>query len=124
MFLRLLADLVLAAHFAFIAFALAGGVLVLRWRRCLALHVPAALWAVLVEFAGWPCPLTPLENRLREAAGQAGYDRGFLEHYLAPAVYPAWLTREAQLALGAIVLLVNLGVYAWVWHRAKQGAVG
>jgi hypothetical protein len=34
------------------------------------------------------CPLTPLENRFRYLAGQAGYEGGFIEHYIAPRVYP------------------------------------
>lgn len=116
---RLVADLVVLLHFAFIAFAVAGGLLVLRWRRVAWIHLPAATWAATVALAGWICPLTPLENALRRAAGEAGYSGGFIEHYVVPLVYPAGLTRELQLVLGLGVLALNLAIYAAVWRRAR-----
>jgi hypothetical protein len=125
---RLLADLVVLVHAAFIAFALAGGLLVLRHRSLAWLHVPAAGWAALIEFSHGICPLTPLENDLRRAAGGAGYPGGFVEHYLIPLIYPAGLTSRLQLALGVAVVALNVAVYAAVWRRwrrdAAQGAKG
>jgi hypothetical protein len=112
-----LADLVLVAHLAFVAFALFGGLLALRWRWIPWLHLPALAWGVLVELAGWLCPLTPLEVRLREAAGSAGYSGGFVEHYLLPLLYPTALSREGQVLLGVGLLAVNLAVYAVVLSR-------
>lgn len=113
----LLADLVLVLHAAFIVFVVLGGLLVL-WRRHFAwLHVPAAAWGILIEFRGWICPLTFLENDLRQAAGGSGYDGGFIDHYLAPLVYPEALTPETQVMLGLAALLVNVIVYALVWRR-------
>ena len=118
--LRALAEVVVLAHLAFVIFAVFGGLLALRWPRAVWLHLPAVAWAALVEFAGWTCPLTPLENWLRARGRQQGYATGFLENYLLPALYPAELTREIQVALGALVLIVNLALYAWVLRRLRR----
>jgi hypothetical protein len=115
----LLADLVLIAHLTFILFVLAGGLLALRWKRAVWFHLPAAVWGVLIEIADWICPLTPLENRLRLMAGELGYGRSFVEHYVLPIVYPEELTRDVQLALGGLVLVVNAFVYFVVLGRSK-----
>ncbi len=117
MLYRVLADAVVLVHFGTILFILFGGLLALRWRRAIFAHLPFAVWGVAIEVFGWICPLTPLENRLRAAAGDAGYEGGFVEHYVIPVVYPAGLTRELQLVLGAVVLVVNVAVYAWVIRR-------
>ncbi len=117
---RFLADLVLVAHFAFVVFAVVGALLVLRWRWVVWLHLPAVVWAALIEFAGWICPLTPLENSLRELGGSAGYESGFVEHYILPVLYPGGLTREVQIVLGLLVLAVNIGIYGWLLRRLAQ----
>jgi len=117
---RVLADAVVVSHLAFIAFVLAGGVLVITWRRRVAwLHLPAVAWAAYAEFTATICPLTPLENALRLRAGQSGYAGGFVEHYLIPIIYPAGLTPNAQGVLGAVVIAVNLLFYAIAWRRAS-----
>ncbi|HKO15865.1 MAG TPA: DUF2784 domain-containing protein [Gemmatimonadaceae bacterium] len=121
MIYRLLADAVLVLHALFVAFVVLGGLLVLRWPRAAWAHVPAAVWGVLIELAGWICPLTPLENALRARGGQAGYAGGFVEHYILPALYPAALTRSVQYVLGGLVLVINIVLYAVVlvrWRRA------
>lgn len=115
-----LADLVVLLHLAFILFVMLGGLLVLRRRRLMWLHLPVVAWGAAIEFVGWICPLTPLENRLRAAAGEAGYSGGFIEHYLIPLIYPTGLTREVQWLLGALVLLVNAAVY-WRVLRGRAG---
>jgi hypothetical protein len=115
-----LADLVVIVHGLFILFVVAGGLLVLRWPRVAWLHLPAAAWGVLIEWSGWICPLTPLENTLRQAAGQAGYSGGFVERYLLPLIYPAGLTPAVQLWLGAVVLAVNVVVYVLWWRRRRH----
>jgi hypothetical protein len=118
---RLVADVVVAVHFAFIAFVVAGGLLVL-WRRGWALvHLPAVAWGAWTEFTGTICPLTPWEQALRRQAGAAGYAGGFVEHYLVPLIYPAALTPGIQVALGAFVLIVNAALYAFVWRRWRRG---
>jgi hypothetical protein len=116
---RILADLLVGFHFVFVLFVIAGGFLVLRWRRMAFLHLPAALWGALIEFQGWICPLTPLENWLRRRGGRVGYGGGFVEHYLLPILYPSGLTREVQLVLGLLVVAINLGVYWTVWRRRR-----
>jgi hypothetical protein len=116
---RALADTVLLLHLAFIVFVVAGGVLALRWRWAAVVHIPAALWGVFVEVSGGVCPLTPLENALRRAAGDSGYSGGFIEHYLAPAIYPPALSHSIQLVLAGAVVLVNLLVYSLVWRRYR-----
>lgn len=115
----LLADAVLVLHLLFIVFVVFGALLLWRWPRIVWLHLPAALWGALVEAAGWICPLTPLENRLRESAGSPGYAGGFIEHYLLPLIYPAALTRDIQLMLGAAVVLINVLLYG-VWLRGRH----
>ncbi len=117
---RLAADAVLVLHLAFIVFVLLGGLLALRWRRAPWLHLPAAAWGGYIELSGGLCPLTPLENSLRRAAGEAGYAGGFIEHYLLPVIYPAGLTQEIQYLLAAIVLGVNALAYGWVWGRRRR----
>lgn len=115
-----LADLVIGVHFLFIVFAVAGGALALRWRWMPWLHLPSLAWGATVEFTGWICPLTPLENVLRRAAGASTYTQGFVEHYLVPLIYPAGLTREWQWVLGGLLLVINAAVYALVWRRRRS----
>jgi hypothetical protein len=117
---RFLADLVVGVHALFVAFVVVGGLLALRWPWTAALHVPAAIWGALIELRGWTCPLTPLENSLRRAAGDAGYQGGFIEYYLLPVLYPAGLTRGVQLGLGAAVIVLNLLVYGAVLARRSR----
>lgn len=119
----LLADVVVLVHLVFVVFALLGGCLTLWRRKLVWVHLPAAAWAVVVEWAGWPCPLTPLELWLRARSGGEGYVEGFLAHYLVPLLYPADLTREIQFGLGVAVVLCNVAIYWMVFRRfLKRGA--
>src|ERR1700676_3867708 len=105
--MRVAADLVLAVHLTFVLFVVLGSLLTI-WRRWVGwLHIPAVLWGVAVEFSGWICPLTPLENALLQRSGEAGYQGDFLAHYLLRALYPPGLTRTAQFVLGGFALAVN-----------------
>ena len=117
----LLADAVVLTHLAFVLFAVLGGFLALRWRRVMVIHWVAVLWAAMVEFSGWICPLTPLENWLRQQGGGAGYRSDFIAHYIVPVLYPAGLTRELQIVLGILVIVVNLGIYWRVLKSKKSG---
>lgn len=119
---RILADLVVGVHALFVAFVVLGGLLALRWPWVAAAHLPAAVWGTLIELRGWICPLTPLEKSLRASAGQAGYEGGFIEHYLLPVLYPTGLTRGVQLVLGSLVIAVNLVVYGLVLRRRTARA--
>lgn len=116
----LLADGVVALHFLFILFALFGASLLLRWPQLVWLHVPALLWGVWIELSGAVCPLTPLEVRLREAAGQQGYSGGFIDQYLTPIIYPDGLTRSTQILFAGILLGVNALLYARVWRQGRR----
>jgi hypothetical protein len=115
-----LADAVLLLHLAFILFVVLGGLLVLWRRRLIWLHLPVVIWGTLIEFAGWICPLTPLESWLREQGGDRGFSGGFINHYLGTLIYPEGLTRELQWLLGALVLAINAAMYFWVW-RSRPG---
>jgi hypothetical protein len=119
MWFRFLADLIVIVHLAFVLFVVCGGLLVLRWRRVAWLHIPAAVWGAWIEFAGWLCPLTPLENWLRERGGRPAYTSSFVERYIIPTLYPDALSRELQWALGGLVLVVNGLVYLVVLRRRR-----
>jgi Protein of Unknown function (DUF2784) len=119
---RVLADLVVGVHVLFVVFVLAGGLLALRWPWVAAAHLPAAVWGALIEFRGWICPLTPLEKSLRASAGQAGYQGGFIDHYLLPVLYPAGLTQRVQVVLGSLVIAVNVVVYGLLLLRAHSSS--
>ncbi|HSF24461.1 MAG TPA: DUF2784 domain-containing protein [Blastocatellia bacterium] len=123
MLYRIAADLVVATHFAFVLYVVLGGVFALKWKRSAWVHIPAAVWGVVIEFAGWVCPLTPLENWLREKGGAPGYSGSFVEHYLEPLLYPAALTRGLQIAFGVFALIVNFGVYGYVIWRNARAAI-
>jgi len=117
---RILADATVVLHLAFVVFILLGGLLVLRRPKVAWVHLPAVAWGAWVEFAGSVCPLTPLENWLREQGGRSAYSSGFIEHYLVPILYPASLSRELQWGLGGIVLLVNSVLYIVILRRRAQ----
>jgi len=116
---RVLADLVLILHAAFVAFVMLGALLAVRWPRLAWVHVPVALWGAGIEFLGGICPLTPLENHWRRLAGELGYPGGFVEHYVVAVLYPDGLTRRLQIGLGVLVLAVNVAIYAWALRRVR-----
>lgn len=125
MIYRLLADAVLVLHLGFILFVVLGGFLVLRRPRLAWLHAPVFLWGAAIEFGGWICPLTPLEQRLRELGGEGTYAGGFIEHYLTALIYPEGLTRNIQLLIGTGVLAINAAIYLRLWQRRRaQSQVG
>jgi hypothetical protein len=115
----LFADLVVLIHLAFVLFAVLGALLIIRWRKVLWLHLPAAVWAAWIEFSGKICPLTPLENWLRMQGGGSGYAGGFVGHYLMPILYPSGLTPKVQFILGGVVIGVNLIIYGYVFFHKK-----
>jgi hypothetical protein len=118
---RIFADATVVIHLLFVVFVVFGGVLVLRWPRVAWAHLPSAAWGALIEFAGWICPLTPLENWLRLQGGSTTYTTSFVERYLLAVLYPASLSREIQWTLGGLVILVNVIVYAVIVRsRAKR----
>jgi hypothetical protein len=118
---RFLADALVLAHLAFVTFVIFGGLLVVRWQRMAFVHLPAAAWGVFVEFSGIICPLTPLENHLRELGSEATYQGGFVDHYIMPVLYPNGLTRNIQFILGGGILLLNVTLYV-IALRARRFA--
>lgn len=120
----LLANILVVFHIGFVLFVVFGGLLVLWKRKLIYVHVPSALWGVLVEYNGWICPLTPWEQELRVMGGQSGYSGGFVEHYLLPILYPVNLDWNMQIVLGTLVIVVNIVVYIVVglsMRRARSG---
>ena len=121
---NLLADLVVFVHFLFVLFSLLGALLVIRWRKMMWLHLPAALWAAGVEFSGKICPLTPLENWLRIKGGGAAYSGDFIGRYLLWLLYPSGLTRGVQIILGTVVVGINIGIYGYLIFFRKSRVTG
>jgi len=115
---RLAADLLVVLHLAFVVFVVLGGFFALRWRQIAWAHLPAALWGAIIEFMGWGCPLTPLENHFRRLAGEGGYPGGFIEHYVIPALYPADYTLGLRIALGVMVVVLN-GIAYWLYFSRR-----
>ena len=117
---RALADVVVLVHFGFVLFVVLGGLLVLRRPKVAWAHLPAAVWGALIEFGGWICPLTPIENDLRARAGESPYTGDFVARYLLPVIYPDGLTRDAQIVLGLGVVLLNAAIYAVIVRRHRK----
>lgn len=114
MLYRFLADLTVLAHALFVLFVVCGGLAVLRRPRLAWLHLPAVAWGAVVEFKGWICPLTYVENHFRRLGGEAGYSMSFIGHYLEPILYPSRLTPGSQLVMGLGVVGVNVVIYAFL----------
>lgn len=124
MFFRFAADAVLLLHLAFILFALLGACMSVHWRWLPLFHLPAAAWGFFVELTGRTCPLTYLENHLRIRAGLSGYTESFMEHYLLAIIYPEGLTRNIQILLAGVVIVVNTVIYGWLYARARASHRG
>jgi Protein of Unknown function (DUF2784) len=117
---RFLADIVLILHFAFVLFVVLGALFVFRWPRLSWFHLPAAAWGAIIEFAGWRCPLTPLEVSLRRLGGEGGYSSGFIDYYVRSILYPGDLPRATHNTLGVLVLVLNLVIYVFLWRRHRK----
>ncbi len=116
----LLADLLVLIHFLFIVFVLLGGILLLKWKKLIWLHLLALLWGIFIQFSGWICPLTPLEIQLRRLAGADLYQGGFISHYLVPLIYPPGLTPDSQWLLGGILIAVNITIYSLLFISRQK----
>jgi hypothetical protein len=117
---RAAADAVVALHFGFVLFVVFGGLIALRWRWVAWLHLPAAVWGIAIEYGGWECPLTPLENYLRERGSLAAYRGDFIERYMLSLLYPARLTRSDQILLGSLALGLNGFIYGRMIRTARR----
>jgi hypothetical protein len=121
MYYRILAELVVVVHFAFVVFVVLGGFLILWRRKVIWLHAPAVLWAAWIELSGGICPLTPLENWFWIQGGQASYPDDFVGNYILPLIYPEGLTRTKQLILAAMAIFVNILVYGYIFLIRRKG---
>ena len=120
LFFRIAADGLVVIHLVFILFVIMGGLMLFRWPWMIWIHVPTAVWGGLVELFGAPCPLTPLENHLRQAGHAEAYSGGFIDHYIMPIVYPPGLTRQTQVVLGVLILVINFAIYfRFLTRKAK-----
>lgn len=117
---RFLADVTAVVHLLFIVFVFAGGLAALRWPRVAWVHIPAAVWGTVVEVMGWVCPLTPLEDHFRALGGAEAAHGDFVARYILPVLYPERLTPAVQKVLGALVIIVNIGVYAFVIRKRRR----
>ena len=85
---RVLADLVVIFHLAFVAFVAVGALLAWQWPRLVRVDLAAVAWAAAIVAIGFTCPLTPLEKALRRRASGDAYHGGFIDHYLTGVIYP------------------------------------
>jgi len=115
----ILLNSIIAVHFAFIVFVVFGGLLLLKWRWLMPLHLGAVIWGIYIELSHSICPLTPLEQELRQQANLQGYSGGFIEHYLYPVIYPQGLTADIQIYLAAFVFVINLVIYIYVFLKRR-----
>ncbi len=114
----------MAVHVAFVVFVGLGGLLVVWRPRVAWLHAPAVAYGVVLELAGWICPLTPLENHFRRLGTRAGYRGGFIEHYALSLVYPEGLTPRLSRVLAVGVLALTALLYAAAYRRARCSGPG
>jgi hypothetical protein len=99
-----LADLVVVVHFGYLAVLIFGGLAASRWPGLLAWHLAAVGWALGAVTIRYDCPLTPLEQWLREQAGHGLYEGSFLRHYIRGVLFPEWLTPFVVAAIVALVV--------------------
>lgn len=123
----LLADAVLVLHAAVVAFVVLGLVLIVAgnlrrlawvnrpWFR--GLHLAAIGVVAAQAWLGADCPLTVLEDGLRERAGETGYAGSFVAHWLHWLLFfdlPAWMF---TLAYTLFLLLVAAAWWRWPPRR-------
>jgi hypothetical protein len=107
---RLLADAFAGVHYAYLAYLLVGGFVAWRWPRTIALHIFAAVWAVLIIAAPVPCPLTAAQNALRERGGQPPLRDSFINTYIRGTFYPAAHETETRVVVAGVVAASWIGL--------------
>ncbi len=119
MTLNLLADAILLFHAAYVAYVVLGLAAIVvgialnwNWVRNFWFRIThlAAIGLVVAEsLAGLECPLTVLENRLRQAAGQRGYAAGCIAHWVQPLIFfdfPRWMFTVGYVLFASAVAAV------------------
>ena len=122
MALHLAVGAVILVHLLFIAGVVFGALLLFRWPRLVWVQLPIFLWGAAVNLAGWPCPLTTLENALRARGGGTPYAGSFVSHYLLPKGAAELSGLHTEAAVGIFVLLVNVAAYASLLYRWRRRA--
>jgi hypothetical protein len=115
-----LATLTLIIHFLFIIFVIFGGLLFFIKAWTLYFHIPAFIYGAYVEFTQSICPLTYLENYFLTKANLASYSTSFIQNYLYAIIYPINLTKQIQISLGIILIIINLIIYGFIIKRKKS----
>jgi len=124
---RRLADLVVACHALIVVFFMCGALLSWRYAWVALIHIPLAAWVTAVFIMDWTCPLTPLENHLRKAAGEQGYEASFVDHYLVPFVArprDKGSTRRDEIGLGVLFGGVSFTLHAVNFAQYRDAIVG
>jgi len=131
-----LANAVLISHVGIVLFILGGLLLtllggVLRWRWVKnfwfrALHLLGIGYIAMEAWLGIVCPLTTLEQWLRQKAGQASYEGDFIAHWMRQFMFyeaPPWVFIVAYSGFGALVALSWFLVRpAMPWHAGRAPA--
>jgi len=118
----LAADAILAAHVAIAAFVVLGALAIVagglaradfvRNRRFRVAHLVLVAFIALQAWLGRLCPLTTLEQHLRERAGEAAYRESFVAHWLARLLYveaPWWAF------VAGYTMFLALVAASWFW---------
>ena len=116
MLFRFLADTTVLLHLLWVLFLIGGSYWGRRHRPVMFVHAAGLAFSVILQFAGWYCPLTHLELWLRQRHDPAlAYPGSFIVHYTEKLVY---LEVPPALVLSLTVLLVV--VNGWVYGKALR----
>ena len=117
MLYRRLADVVLILHALVVWFLIFGAFLCWQDAWVALIHIPLAVWVTAAAIMNWTCPLTPLENHLRKAAGEKGYEGSFVDHYLgALAQRDSDVNKPTSARMNQVFVGVFVGVLSLVLH--------
>jgi hypothetical protein len=131
---RFFADVVVVVHATYIAFVVFGLVAILlgvalRWQWIGNVwfrlsHLLAIAIVAIQSVLGIICPLTILENRLREQAGQEGYGASFIAYWTHELIFykaPPWVFMVCYcLFAAAVVAMLVLSPPHWPRKHATQ----
>jgi len=114
---RMLARLIVALHAGYAIFVVVGALLVFRWPAIIWVNLAAVAWAFLTLVFDMGCPLTPWEKTLWRRGGVEPYPEGFVHHHFLRNELTDEQSHRVHVALGALVLILNAGVYSLYFLR-------
>ena len=117
---KIAADLLLIIHFTFVLFVVFGALLIFASIKIIFIHIPAVIWGSYIELTNSICPLTYLENWFLHKANLTTYSEGFIQNYLVPIVYPMNLTKDLQIYLGIVLIVLNIIFYVLIINKLKK----